>query len=164
MLFAGVVMSGCAVSTAVTNHYTPDAQIRGSIAVVPINIEQKESLAFERMSNKLEEKLIQIGYFKTIKGQRPDFFAVLNYAIDNGRATLDADGQPTLAFTREIRVNIFDNKNEKPRKVYEISATSVGSCRSISAVLPYIFDAVFKNFPGENGVTEKRIVQWDGKC
>lgn len=163
MLFA-VILSGCAVQTKVTAFYTDDASQRGTIAVVPINESQKNSLAFSNVAKSLENKLIQVGYSKHNGTNKPDYVATVRYAIDGGRTTLDNDGTTGVEFTREIKVDIYKTTEEKPKKIYEIIATSVGSCRTVTAVLPAIFNAIFEKFPPQNGVTERRVVMWDGKC
>ena len=164
ILFITVLtIQGCAVQTKVTAFYTDDADMRGTIGVVPINDNQKNSLEFSSMAKYLENKLTNVGYAKHVTSGKPDYVATVRYAIDGGR-TIITDGATDVEFRRDIFLDIFKITDEKPKKVYEIKATSVGSCRAITAVLPAIFDSIFEKFPPQNGVTERRIVRWDGKC
>ena len=159
-----IILSGCAIQTKITAFYTEDSSQRGTIAVVPANQVQKESLEFANIAKKLEDKLTQVGYTRRSGNSKPDFAATVVYGIDGGRTILESDGTTGVEFARDIRIVIFKIGEDKPKKVYEINATSIGSCRTVTAVLPAIFNAIFEKFPPQNGVTERRIVMWDGRC
>jgi len=61
-------------------------------------------------------------------------------------------------YTRRVRVYILDAKRttaNKPAVVYESTATSVGSIPNLNVVMPYIMDAVFNDWPGQSGTTQR---------
>lgn len=70
-------------------------------------------------------------------------------------------------YSRNVDIDIVltsSLSDAKPKKMYEIRAKSVGSCSSIDGVFDVIIEAVFKEFPGENGKTNRVILDWDGSC
>lgn len=56
----------------------------------------------------------------------------------------------STAYTRDVFIDIrrFSKSNTK---AYGIRARSVGECGNIDAVIPFMLDAIFRNFPLENG-------------
>lgn len=56
----------------------------------------------------------------------------------------------STSYTRELNIDIY-REGEMPVKTYEIRAKSIGSCGNINIVLPVMIEAVFKEFPLENG-------------
>lgn len=66
-------------------------------------------------------------------------------------------------YRREVNINIWRYQNP-PAKVYELKGVSSGSCSNINSVIRPIIDAMFENFPGENGKTRNINVTWDGNC
>lgn len=74
------------------------------------------------------------------------------------------NSQSTL-YTRDVWIDIFKWDGKKlGAKVYEMKAVSEGSCGNVNAVVPSIIDAMFKDFPGEDGKTRKVSLPWDGSC
>lgn len=74
------------------------------------------------------------------------------------------NSQSTL-YTRDVWIDIFKWDGKKiGAKVYEMKAISEGSCGNVNAVVPTIIDAMFKDFPGEDGKTKKVTLPWDGSC
>lgn len=75
-----------------------------------------------------------------------------------------ANSQATV-YTRDVWIDIFKwDGNKLGAKTYEIKAISEGSCGNVNAVVPVIIDAMFKDFPGEDGKTQKVTLPWDGNC
>lgn len=68
-------------------------------------------------------------------------------------------------YRRQVNLDIFENVVGKdPVKVYETRAQSEGSCGNINGILFNIIDGMFKNYPGENGKTQKVNTDWTGAC
>ncbi len=79
---------GCAaVQVRNTTFQAPNHQDRGTIAVVPINDDQKNSLEFIAVGARLLEKLLAQGYTLPEPSKKADFVAFLTYGIDDGRTT-----------------------------------------------------------------------------
>jgi hypothetical protein len=63
-------------------------------------------------------------------------------------------------FTRVVRLEFLDMRElaaGRIDKVYEAEVRSAGSTGQLSAVMPTLLDALFKDFPGESG--KSRVVQ-----
>lgn len=68
-------------------------------------------------------------------------------------------------YTRQVQIDVFKVDGKKlGEKVYEILGTSSGYCNNLNAVLPYIIDGMFLQFPGEDGKSKTISVAWDGSC
>jgi hypothetical protein len=68
-------------------------------------------------------------------------------------------------YKRVVNIDIYrKNPNKTAIKVYEIKAISSGSCGNINSVLFIIIDAVFKNFPGVNGIPKTVEIPLDKEC
>lgn len=62
-------------------------------------------------------------------------------------------------FTRRVEVNMFEGdsfNSERKERVFEGRAVSSGINGQIEPVMPYILDAIFRDFPGRSG--ENRVV------
>jgi hypothetical protein len=68
------------------------------------------------------------------------------------------------SYKRAVNIDIFEKTSTAPVKLYEMRAVSVGSCGNINAILFPIIDGMFRNFPGENGKTQRVDLPWNGKC
>ena len=110
---------------------------------------------------------------------------VFDYGIDNGEAFLlsvpeagqedfsssAADGTtstPTGGGTDPnqdsslFRLTIFNNEaadNKKPRVVYRASVKVRGGPSQLSAIMPAVINALFKDFPGESGSVRQETIQ-----
>ncbi|MDI9349586.1 MAG: hypothetical protein QM537_06255 [Candidatus Symbiobacter sp.] len=178
-------LSGCGsrVRTVSTIYHGDDHLERGTIAVIPANKDFTSSLEFRTVGNYLLDKLAQNGYVAVAADQRPDFVAVLNYetskpryVTEKGRRiihtvtdSITGDKTSTVKeptthlaiFTHTMRIDIFKSSiDNKPGKKYEISASNQGLCGNMN---PLIFtgmiDAVFVDFPRNNGQTNESTVQ-----
>lgn len=70
----------------------------------------------------------------------------------------------SVEYKRVVNIDIFRmQKNNPPAKVYEVKAVSSGRCPTIGSVIKPIIDAIFLNFPGENGKTKTINVNTDGR-
>lgn len=69
-------------------------------------------------------------------------------------------------FTRVITFDVTDAKStdNEIKKLYEARAISIGTCSVIASVFDEILEAMFKDFPSENGKTIKVEVPFKGQC
>jgi hypothetical protein len=69
-----------------------------------------------------------------------------------------------MLYSRSVSIAIIDVQKSSPSRieqVFKADAVSNGSIGSLPRVIPYMIDAIFKDFPGVNGeiitVIEKTI-------
>ena len=65
-------------------------------------------------------------------------------------------------FMRQVEVDIYRGatyNTPKKERVFEGHALSAGQNGQIEPVMPYILDALFKNFPGRSGDTERVSIE-----
>lgn len=73
-------------------------------------------------------------------------------------------------YTRAIALDIVDAKSlktvtiEQAQKVYESRVKSTGKCAVIAGVFDQLLEAMFQNFPGDNGKTITAAIPYDGQC
>lgn len=67
------------------------------------------------------------------------------------------------SYQRDVFINILRNTNP-PQKIYEMRAISSGRCGNINSVIRPIINAMFENFPGNNGETKRISTSWPGDC
>ncbi|GIX15882.1 MAG: hypothetical protein KatS3mg119_0068 [Rhodothalassiaceae bacterium] len=65
------------------------------------------------------------------------------------------DIESQTVYTRQLSLKIRDRQTG--RVVFEGRAVSEGPTRELNLVMPYLVEAMFRNFPGESGVT--RLVE-----
>ena len=207
--YIGLVASlaGCAeVRTRSTTFHGDGSQDRGPLIVLPVNDEQRDSLAFKSVSQRVATRLSEKGYQVARSREDAKFVAFITYGIDSGKTTLSSvpiygqtgggtsysqgtvtgggnyanySGTTTTMKTfgvvgmaassdteykRDVNLDIYNVTGAKPLKAYELRATSSGSCGNINAIIPFIIDSMFAEFPGESGKSTRVDVKWDGKC
>lgn len=70
--------------------------------------------------------------------------------------------QSQTIYSRFVSLDLVEvTPSAKPKKVYEGRLRSAGWCGNLSAVMPVLLDAMFKNFPA--GATNLEL-PWSGKC
>lgn len=65
-------------------------------------------------------------------------------------------------YTRVFLMDMVDAKQSTAQNVvkrYEAKARSAGGNNNLNQVAPYMVEAIFKNFPGRSGETERVVVQ-----
>jgi len=79
-------LSGClTLRSNITTFHGENHIERGTIRVMPINDEQKNSLEFLAVKNRLIEKLIKQGYLVVSDQKISQFTAFITYGIDSGK-------------------------------------------------------------------------------
>lgn len=80
------------------------------------------------------------------------------YGINNGWAP---DVYSTPTYIRNLSVNIVVNNGERDR-VFEGRVQSRGIQDQLPEIMPYLVTAMFRNFPGESGVTKVVTLEENG--
>lgn len=78
-----------------------------------------------------------------------------------------ASSSSETTYTRVIAIDIVNSASiqaSAPKKIYEMRAKSVGTCPVINGVFNEILEAMFINFPGENGRTQMIEIPMKGSC
>lgn len=193
LLAVVLMISGCAssVRTQLNTFMAEDARFgQGTIAVKAANDQLQESLEFSLYKKKLEAKLQEAGYQISTPEEARDI-ARLGYYVEEARARAR---QPNLVFTtgfgryyrhggigflvndrtdyqdeylRTISLVITrtpEAAGEEPRRIYETTAISKGSCPVMSVVFDEMLAAIFQYFPDHNGAVRSVTVRGEGNC
>ena len=92
--FFGLVacLAGCAsqVRTSSTTFHGDDSKERGPIIVLPLNDEQRDSLAFKVVSQRVSARLAEKGYQLARDRDDAKFVAFISYGIDNGKTSVSS--------------------------------------------------------------------------
>ncbi len=188
-----MIVSGCAssVRTQLNTFMAPDTAFgEGTIAVKAVDEQLQDSLEFALYRSKLEARLRNLGY-TLAEPEEAAYIARLGYRVDEVQEQLY---QPDVYFTtgfgryyrrggigfmiddrpdyREAYVRVLNlsitraavNAGDEPRRVYEVTAASQGSCPIVSVVFDEMLAAIFQNFPGDNGAVKSVTVRGDAGC
>lgn len=177
------------VATDVTRFHTlPTSPSGQTFAVVAVDKEQEQSLAFRQFSDVVAGKLSAVG-LRAFSGDRgkPDYVVTLRYAVDGPSPDIrsrsssgfsvgfgyGAWGNPwgfggayepwrenyantKQVYTRRVELDIYRGDTygtPGQERVFEGRALSEGLNGQVEPVLPFILDAIFKDFPGASGST-----------
>lgn len=174
-----LLLAGCAsqVTSEVTRFHRATPPQGESIAIVPSNKAMTGSLEFARYAALVANKLSALGYTVVTSG-KPQLYAKMNYSVGPGEMRIRSwngnyvhyhfyyghpypfymgsywDGPSVYAYTvypRNLNLDIV--KATDGMMIFEGKVKSYGREDNLSAVMPYLIDAMFQNFPGESGVT-----------
>ena len=89
-LATAFLLTGCSsfVRTNSTTFHGDFSEERGTIAVLPLDELQRESLSFKSASDYVLRKLSEKGYKPTKSRDEAKFVAFISYGIDNGKTTV----------------------------------------------------------------------------
>jgi Domain of unknown function (DUF4136) len=191
LILSLVLLGACAgrISTDVVSFHE-DALPKGeTIRVVPANQDLQDNLEFEHYAQMIRAELKKIGYTPvsgdspavllaeidysvsdsdTIVRSRPGSFARYHFHYGHYHDPffygLHSEWEPEVysftVFHRDVRLTI--RRADAPTThIYEARVHSVGRERDISRVMPYLITAMFRNYPGENGVTKIVTIEKD---
>ncbi|PCI34568.1 MAG: lipoprotein transmembrane [Alphaproteobacteria bacterium] len=74
----------------------------------------------------------------------------------------DRDVRSYVNYTRKMTMVIRPNK-EGAKNLFEGTVESTGRSNNLSKLMPHMTQALFTNFPGQSGVTDKVVIDLDGK-
>ena len=91
VILSTFALSGCVtLRSNITTFHGENHVERGTIRVLPINDEQKNSLEFLSVKNRLIEKLISQGYVAVSEQDNSQFTAFITYGVDSGKVVTSA--------------------------------------------------------------------------
>lgn len=192
-LWLGLLASllvGCTqtVRTRVNSFRAPEPiPLTASIAVVPADVAQGQSLEYGLYKGLLELSLVKQG-FTLSSPEQAQLHALLSFTVDRvaksndsgirtgvmvgsnpsrsgfGSSVMILDGARNAEwFERKLAV-VIEHNNKDRQRVYEITAQSEGACGVLSAVIPDMLVALFAQFPMENGAIKYVSVPVTEKC
>jgi hypothetical protein len=109
------------------------ASDRGTIAVVASDPAKRESLEFGEHAARVAAHLARHGFAAAVPGQRPDYIAMLDYGIDDGRSV-------TRTVSTPITETVYDRplaRGLPPQETQRIAGYST-STRSETAYTRYV--------------------------
>ncbi len=190
LIMCALLLTACAtpqVITKITTFHQLTIAPGATISVIPVDVGQQRSLEYAAYRPKLEQRLAGAG-FTVRDGGDTEYTATLKYTINTGEAVTSVEGGtgygkvgvdqsgnavygavPTVSsttytiYTRTISL-LIDRQNAPGGagavRVYEGRAVSKGTCGSLLPVIEEILEAIFQEFPGENGSTRNAAVPW----
>ncbi len=179
------LLSACAtgVRSKVAVFSIPTPELQGSIKVVSLDPALAETLAFEHYRQSLASHLSILGLEAVTDAA--EFEALLGYQVTevqpesapvNGSLwwrsgyprTLGTsvvvvhDGNTRRQYQREVTVVI--RRTSTQERIYEATATSLGSCEALVVVFDEMVAAIVKTFPQPSGSVQTVSVSGDTKC
>lgn len=152
-----------------------------SVAVVARNPDLDKSIEFERYAAAIQEHLVNQGFSVPRDGEQPALFAEVDYGVGQGKPALrDSDnpvsvgvgvaggsrsgvgvglstgfnlgsGSSSPSFRRYFTLVL--SRSDDGRRIFEGRVVSEGKSPDLAPVMPLMIDAMFENFPGNNGET-----------
>lgn len=197
------------LKTDTTAFYKQPFEPKGSIVVLPGDINLNNSLEFESYKQKTQEQLVAQGYILASDTASADFAALLLYAVDDGKQSVvytpiygrtgrHVNSYVDMAYNKEgkavyIHTNYLspsfgvvgasaktkthyrhtlaidivnaDSLNEdQMKKVFEGRTISKGKCSVMVEVFDEMLEAMFTDFPGENGRNKSQTIEATMNC
>lgn len=188
LVLAFITLVGCAqtMRTRVNSFTAPEAiNSSSSVAVLPADKSQLQSLEFGLYKNQLEQTLVKLGFVLT-HPEQAQLHVIMSYSVsrvadssDNGVRTGVLVGANRGAFGSNVmildgarksgwyerKVGVVIERNHSDRaRLYEITGQSEGTCGVLSAVVPDMVKAMFSQFPMNNGTVKFISVPVSDKC
>lgn len=177
-------------SDVVTFHEGPLPQGE-TIRVVASDPGKIPSLEFKSYANLVSEELRKIGYTPVMdENADTQLLAEVDFSIETGEPLVNIDDpnryaryhfaagrfydpfyfgiydswnpqvSTTPTYLRNLQLNIVEN-DATMNHVFEGHVQSLGYDNRLPEIMPYLVTAMFKNFPGENGVTKVVTIEKD---
>jgi hypothetical protein len=184
LLLVALAIAGCTstVKSDVTRFHRNELPQGETIRVVAKDPARQGDIEFEHYAQMVRDKLREIGYTPVTGDQQAALTAQLDYSVSDKDTLVrsrPADfvvyhfawghyhdpyyfgfhhdwERETYTYTvyhRDLSLAILENGSEG-RHRFEGRVHSVGREQEIAKVMPYLVTALFKNFPGESGVTK----------
>ncbi len=179
---AVLLLAGCAdrLTTDVTRFHILAPPAGETLRVVPEDPALADSPEFRAFAQLIGSRLGTYGYRPAPPGTEPDLYARISYGVRPGPvADPDAANPPVTVgvgvggygrhvgggistafglssstrplFLRELRLVLVRRADSSV--VFEGRASSLGKTDRLGDVMPYLVDAMFKDFPGKSGQT-----------
>lgn len=162
-----------------------------TIAVKPSDPAKEQSLEFRSYARLIGEELAKLGYdYVEEPNASAALIAEVDYSVEAGPTDVQVDQplQPyvryhfnygryydpfyfgfnnwapqtytTPTYLRNLTVNIVENDDTRER-LFEGRVQSRGLQNQLPEIMPYLVTAMFRNFPGESGVTKVVTLERD---
>ena len=179
---AVLLLAGCAdrLTTDVTRFHKLAPPAGETLRVVPADPTLDKTPEFRAFAQMIGAHLGDYGYRPAPPGTEPDIYARISYGVGPGPvANPDAAQSPVSVgvgvggigrhvgggvstefglpsgsqslFRRELRLVLVRRTDQTI--LFEGRASSLGKSDRLTAVMPYLVDAMFKDFPGKSGRT-----------
>lgn len=152
-----------------------------TVQIVAKDPARQDTLEFQRYADMVGARLAALGYRPPETGAPSDLVAGIDYGVGPGRQPLrDGDGGSSVGvgvgggsrggvsvglstafnlsggeeepiYMRRFYLDLTRRATDE--RLFEGRAESEGRTRDLGRVMPYLVDALFKEFPGESGVT-----------
>lgn len=184
---ASLMLAACAgsISTDVARFHQIGRAGGQTVRIVPADPEKTGSLEFETYAGYVRQRLIEQGYRPV--AEDPDVLVELDYGVSDPRTRIRADthnvgfaggfyGGPfffrngiTAFPSTSTHVRSYDVYDRRVSLdmieavsgdvIFEGRLRSLGVNPDLPEVMPYLVEALFVDFPGENGRTERVVVE-----
>lgn len=168
-LAAFSILSGCGpgiVTTITVYHSLPDSTRLTRYAFVPLK-DQVDGTENSVYKNAMKKELQKNRYLES-DVQNASLLISFSYGINEGRDHPPSgifDPETYTEYRRGLWVFMYENAREERDEmdelkiVYEGSVVSAGPLMQVSNVMPAMIEALFREFPGESGVTRKEYLE-----
>lgn len=188
ILVLGLFVSACAshIRSDVSRFHRLPPPSGETFLIVPKDDAKKGGLEFGQYAGLIRARLMDVGYTPVTEGT-PDLVVRVEYAISDGEERVRT--RPGLGlgygyafhhyhypywpgwdyyspevysyavFTRKLEMDIVRADGEV---LFEGRSLSVGRDNRLQAIMPYLVQAMFTNFPGESGVTNVVKIELPG--
>jgi hypothetical protein len=185
-----LVLAGCSSSfksDVARFHQLPRPS--GETFVIEAKDPQKQgSLEFAQYASGIAARLSALGYRQAERGAMPDLVVKLDYYVDDGQVETRSYGSGFYGgyyhrydpwfwgypgyYDRDIRSYVMYNRrlemdierasgSDKGQRLFEGRVESRGRDNRLPEVMPYLIEALFKDFPGQSGITQRIIIKED---
>lgn len=174
------VLGGCAggVTSEVTRFHAAAAPRGEVIAVLALDPDKAGSLEFAAYARLISRKLESIGYRVSESPAGAELLARVDYSVGPAETAIKAwprhyvhyhfyygryhpyyfgrywDEPYSYSYTVYPRALDITIRRVDGESLFEGQVRSVGREASLNQVMPYLVEAMFQNFPGENGITK----------
>ena len=158
-----------------TAFYKESFEPKGSVVVLSGDINLNNSLEFDAYKQKVEAQLSGVGFTVVTDVASADYAALLLYGVDDGEQSVvytPIYGQTGPNYvvacsslsTQIWEVNADSLSLDAPLKVFEGRTISSGKCSVIVEVFDELLEAMFSDFPGENGRNRVQRLESEVNC
>lgn len=182
VLIAASMLGGCAGATILTTDVTRFHQLPpqgGTVAIVAPDPRKSGTAEFNNLASQAASRLAQAG-FRPATGAPPDYIAQLDYyqqpvvgGVDDGPRMSIGIGGSNIGHHSGVGVGVGTSfelgggrdqdamrtvtltieRRDTGARIFEGRAQSTGPTSDFPGAIPIMIDAIFSDFPGENGKT-----------
>ena len=151
--------------------------------VVPKDDTRQGSLEFAQYANMIASRLSAYGYKRTDDSNNAELVVKVDYAVDDGKTQIKSypstyggfypyyyphyywpyysafdrnEIRSYVVYSRRLNMDIVRPSGEV---LFEGRVESVGRDNRLPEVMPYLVDAMFADFPGQSGSTQRVIIE-----